>query len=128
MGRRRTNAQSNAQSFETQGGSHIRYMRLFADMIYSPAFMNLSSSAKVAYMVLKMQWKGDSFSGSTVTCPYSEFNRFGLANKTIGKAIKELTNAGFIEVDKGTRQTAKNDYLKRQRNIYRFIDKWKNTS
>lgn len=125
MGKKRAYSQFKPQGFETNGGDHIRYMRLFEDMIYHPKFMELSSSAKVTYMILKMQWKGDSYSGSSVVCPYNEFNRFGLANRTVGRAIKELEASGFIKTERGTVQTAKNDFLKRQPNLYTFTDDWK---
>ena len=125
VGKKKAYSQYRPQGFETIGGDHVRFMRLFEDMMYHPRFLKLSSSAKVAYMILKMQWKGDSYSGSSVVCPYNEFHRFGLANKTIGKAIKELETSGFIKTERGTIQTAKNDFLRRQPNLYTFTDDWK---
>lgn len=115
------------QSFETCGGNHPRFMRLFEDMINHPNFKGLSSSAKVVYMILKAQWRGESYSGSSVECPYSTFRSFGLASKTIGRATKELEDAGFIRIERGTIQTSKNNYLRRQPNLYTFTDRWKET-
>lgn len=69
-----------------------KHLRLTKDMLMDPAYMELSSSAKVLYQYMKMWACGRD----TVT--YSASMAKGLIDaKTFRKARDELVEAGFID-------------------------------
>lgn len=115
MGRKKRNP---PPSFATKKGTWDRnhYVMLFDDLLDSPAFINLSSSAKVTYLILMQEYKGD-LTGSRIICPYSTFEKKGMRSNTLSTAIMQLEVFGFIEVDHGG--------LEHRPNIYHLIDDWK---
>lgn len=106
--------------FETTSKS--TYTRIYDDMLMSDAFRSLGNPARFVYLLLKSEYKGN-YTGNTVTCPYSTMKPYGMNTKTIKRALLELEEKGFIEIEYGTRQFDGN--LRRDRNKYTFSDKWK---
>lgn len=112
------------ESFETSKPNG-HWVRFYADMLNSEAYKTLSHKARTALIVLKLQYKGN-FTGSTVVCPYKEFQQYGMNTTTIKKALMELEEKGFVKISYGARQI--NGNLHRQPNEYEFIDAWKSYS
>ena len=92
------------------------YVMLFDDQLDSPAYINLSSSAKMAYTILRQEYKGE-YSGAKVICPYSTFEKKGMRANTLSYALLQLEVFGFIKVDHGG--------LEHKPNIYYFSEDWK---
>ena len=92
------------------------YCQFFHDMLDSPAYIALSSSAKEAYTILREEYKGP-FSGSTVKCTYATFKSKGMRANTVSRALLMLEVFGFIKVEHGG--------LEHQPNKYTFSDGWK---
>lgn len=115
MGRKK---RSPPPSFATRKGTWERnhYVMLFDDLLDSPAFINLSSSAKEAYVILMEEYRGE-FTGSKVICPYSNFEKKGMRPNTLSTALLQLEVFGFIKVDRGG--------LEHKPNIYHLVDDWK---
>ena len=84
-------------------------------MINSQAFKNLSNPARVAYLLLKAQC--NKFGQNEVKYPYSHAQTY-MDKKTFNKALKQLTENGFIE---------KSSYggLYRRTNVYKFVEAWR---
>lgn len=121
--RKSKKTQYQAQPFESSQNGHDRYMRLYESMFSSDAWRSLSHASRTVYLIIRNQYKGN-FTGNTLICPYSVFQKYGMNNTTIKKCISELERKGFIEVKSGTRQcTSKN--LHRTPNEYTLIGKWK---
>lgn len=92
------------------------YVMLFDDQLDSPAYISLSSSAKLAYTILRQEYKGE-YSGSKVICPYSTFEKKGMRANTLSNALLQLEVFGFIKVDHGG--------LEHKPNVYQFSEDWK---
>ena len=105
-------------AFATKKGSWDKnhYIMLFDDFLDSPAYINLSLSAKVAYTILRQEYKGEA-SGSKVVCPYSTFEKKGMRANTLSSSILQLEVFGFITVDHGG--------LEHRPSVYHFSDGWK---
>lgn len=110
---------SKVQPFETPKTSE-HFTRLHDSLIESGAYKKLSHSARTVYTLIKSEYKGD-YTGNKVICPYSKFRAYGMDGRTIPKAIAELEQAGFIEVERFGLVTGK---LYRYPNEYKLIDKW----
>ena len=105
-------------AFATSKGTWERnpYCLLFYDMLNSPAYIELSASAKEAYTILREEYKGP-LTGDTVICPYSTFQSKGMRPNTLFRALIMLEVFGFIKVDHGG--------LEHQPNRYTFSEGWK---
>lgn len=103
----------------TAGDWHTHFTPFFDDMIDSLAYITLSSKAKEVYMIIRKQYRGESYSpGSIVKCPYSTLReQYKIRNESIANAINELEIFGFIEVQRGG--------LEHRPSEYKLIDKWK---
>lgn len=125
MAKRKKAEQYRPQPFESSMGGSEHFTRIFDSMLKHQSFKNLSSSARSVYLILKLQYRGESFStGSKVVCPYRTFNEYGIQNKTASRALTELEKAGFIRIERGTKQTGKNPNLYRNPSIYHFVSDW----
>jgi len=115
MGRKK---RSPPPAFATRKGTWEKnhYVMLFDDLLDSPAYISLSSSAKVTYTILMQEYKGE-FTGSKVICPYSTFEKKGMRANTLSTALLQLEVFGFIKVDRGG--------LEHRPNIYHLVDDWK---
>lgn len=104
-------------AFTTIGDWHDnQFVPLFANMLESELYINLSSAAKEAYTILRLQYKG-SFTGNTIKCSYKRFEKMGMRRNTVARAIVELECFGFIAVNHGG--------LRHMNNEYTFIETWK---
>ena len=92
------------------------YIMLFDDQLNSPAYINLSAPAKMAYTILRQEYKGE-YSGAKVICPYSSFEKKGMRANTLSNALLQLEVFGFIKVDHGG--------LEHKPNVYYFSEEWK---
>jgi len=81
----------------------------------SKAWLDLSSSAKVAWIYLKKQ-KNTNDCGEHIKLPYGDPDN-PLSKRTFARTIKELIQHGFIELEQ------KGGLMKRP-NIYKLSDKW----
>ena len=108
------------ETFESCGKSNEHFTALYDSMIESAAYKSLSSSARTVYTVIKSKYRGD-FTGNEITCPYAVFEEYGLQHTTVKRALDDLENAGFIEVE---RQGFTTKNLHREPNIYRLSSRW----
>lgn len=86
--------------FATGGTWHTHHVILFDDLLNSPAYIALSSTAKEAYTILMQEYKG-KFTNNTVTCPYSTFKSKGMRPNTLSRALLQLETYGFISIEHG---------------------------
>ena len=108
--------QGQPPAFATGGSWHTRYVMLFCDLLESQAFINLSSSAKEAYLILMQEYKG-CYTGPRVICPYRTFIEKGMRANTLSRALVMLEVFGFIRIEPGG--------LARQPSIYHLTGGWK---
>ena len=114
MGRKRRRAPP--PSFMTSL-PHRGFIQMFNDQFDSPAFICLSPVAKVMYLILRQQYKGD-YTGNDIICPYSTFIEKGISRNSIPENLRMLKAMGFITWESGG--------LYHTPNLYHFIDDWKN--
>lgn len=104
-------------------GKNEHFVPLYDDLVNSEAWLDLSSKAREVYLIIYQRYRGN-YSGDTVICPYSEFNKFGIQNTTVSRKLEELGKHGFIKVERGTVQCSANNNLRRQPNRYKFLHDW----
>lgn len=112
MGKRK---QRDPPSFMT-AQPHKGFVPMFNDQLNSPAFISLSTVAKVMYLILRQEYKGD-YTGNNIICPYSTFVEKGISRNSISDNLRQLEALGFI--------TWENGGLYHQPNHYDFTDGWK---
>lgn len=112
MGKRK---QRDPPSFMT-AQPHKGFVPMFNDQLNSPAFISLSTVAKVMYLILRQEYKGD-YTGNNIICPYSTFVEKGISRNSISDNLRQLEALGFI--------TWENGGLYHQPNHYHFTDGWK---
>lgn len=86
------------------------YVMFFDELLNSPAYIALSSTAKETCTILMQEYKSPE-TGPKVNCPYSTFQKKGM------RAIIQLKFFGFIKVEHGG--------LEHQPSIYHFSEDWK---
>lgn len=96
MGRKITRPPKHLTSKPTWNHNH--YVPLFDEMLDSPAFVALSHGAKIVYLLIAKEHKGD-FTGDKVICPYSTMEEHGIRTQSISKWLRELEALGFIRID-----------------------------
>ena len=111
------------KSWESVGGNRLS-ANIYASMIQSKAWMQLSKNARLLYVYMKMQYYGAK---NLVDHPETDFVfNWALASKTYKlysnyarfKSDRDmLIKYGFIEVIENGKNT-------RTKSIYRFSDKW----
>ena len=97
------------------GNSHEHHIRLYDNMLNSPAWRSLSNGARTLYITILSQYKG-VYSGDTVICPYSYMEEHGIRRGSIPKWLDELKEKGFIKIQGGG--------LYKQPNHYELIKDW----
>jgi hypothetical protein len=85
------------------------------EVICSPAFKQLTNTARTAYTLLRAQVKKKG--QSEVIYPYSHATDY-MERRSFSKAIQQLIEVGFIE-------KKQSGGLYRRTNIYLFSDKWR---
>lgn len=109
--------------FEKRGNSNLSCV-LYAEMLQSPAWYQLSNNAKVLYSYMKLQLYGQKdkpqerqdcfvFNKAMYTKTYPLFKN----GEQFNKHCHELIQYGFIE-------EVENGHTTRTKNIYRYSDKW----
>lgn len=94
---------------------HKGFVQMFNDQLNSPAFISLSNVAKVMYLILRQEFKGD-YSGNNIICPYNTFIEKGISRNAIPDNLRMLEAMGFI--------TWENGGLYHQPNLYHLTDGW----
>ena len=103
--------------------SNEPYAAIYASMLGSVAFLNLSHGAQALYVFMKLQYKNKQNGAAGLQPDQFYFNqamyeKYGFTNPTqFQKYKKELIQQGFIKVDECGRTT-------RTKNIYSFSDEW----
>lgn len=101
------------------------HTRLYDSLLRSPAWLNLSDSAKWQYFFLRSQYKGglrqcDGNGNAMVICPYKDIRAAGIkSNETISKNFAQLEALGFITIKGGGFHVASQ---------YKFSDNWQGIS
>lgn len=120
---RRGKSKFKPYTFEKIGNANLSAV-LFASMLQSNAYLDLSSNAKVLYTYMKLQLYGQAekpqgkqdcfvFNKAMYTKVYPLFKN----GEQFTKHCHELIRNGFIE-------EIENGHTTRTKNIYRFSDKW----
>ena len=92
------------------------YIRLYDEMIDSPAYIALSDQAKAVYTLLVREYKG-IFTGNVVKCPYALMESHGIRRQSIANWLAELQALGFIQIEI-------HGGMFRNPNEYRLINGW----
>ena len=105
-------------TYKNNGHIDNYYVRCYASMVNSPAWVSLSGNAVKLYVLLRDQYRERPEQiGGLIKCPYSYIRSKGIgSNETISRAFKELEAFGFIAYKtKGGHNIA---------NEYKLSDKW----
>ena len=117
-------------------GTSDNFGRLYVSMVQSGAFQALSMKARYFYMLCTIQAastqgkralyqyadaEGETFGEACFVFPREHQKKFGYMGKDANRYFDELEQAGFIE-------TVRQNNHRRKMNVYRFSDKWKNSS
>lgn len=117
---------SKAKNYKTLSAEtpkpNEHFTRLHDSLIKSVPYKKLSHSARTVYTILKSEFKGWA-TGNNIICPYRLFNEYGLNNMTIAKALRELEEAGFIEIERQGVTVNKNLHHKAP-TVYHLSNKW----
>ena len=122
-GRRKAYVPKSFESIEGAPGSRV-FASIYIPMMQSKAWANLKNGARVLYLYMKAQYRGQKNLADHPEIDF-EFSQ-GLAKNVyhlytnmeqFRKDRDSLIENGFIEVVENGRFT-------RTRNIYRFSDKW----
>ena len=91
-----------------------RFLQLGNSLLLSRHFQKLSANAQILYLCLAMEAGGKR----EVIISRSHAQKYGIAQTTFSRAIKQLSDAGFIRIDqtRGRYET----------NRFEFISDWKN--
>lgn len=92
-----------------------KFVQLHRDLYTSLAFRSLEPQAKIVFITILFQYKGDG--NLTLICPYKDFKQAGVkSNATISKALTQLELYGFIKTEYGG--------IGQVPNKYTLIGKW----
>ena len=95
-----------------------RFIQVGNSLLLADAFHNLNSGARFLYLCLAMEAGGKpgvKFSRSTA-------KKYGIPTTTFERAIKQLRDAGFIELQEDE------NMFQYAANVYRFSSRWKSNS
>ncbi|MBU1275807.1 MAG: hypothetical protein KJ720_10560 [Proteobacteria bacterium] len=73
-----------------------RFLKVFHDMLDSPAWFAISNAARVAYLHLAADYDGSPGKEARLRLPYSQAEKL-MTRKTFAKALRELQAKGFIQ-------------------------------
>ena len=114
------------KSFESSKSKDVS-ANIYASMIQSNAWNNLTNNARVLYLYMKMQYYGQkTIPNMEQDCFYfhkSLFTKTYLLYKNTSQFYKDrqlLIDNGFIEIVGGSTKTT------REKMIYRFSSEWQN--
>jgi hypothetical protein len=115
MGKRNTKKKSHQKPY---------FVQLLYGVIDSEAFWNLSRSARDIFLLFKREYNG--FNGDRLILPYGTAKRvIGIAPATYCKGIKELVDAGFLDI---VRSGGLNMGKGKNPSIYAFSERYKEKS
>jgi hypothetical protein len=101
-----------------QGDPRGGHVRLYWEIMDSPAWRSLTATDQRAYLALHRQLF--SFNNGDISLPISTARHRGITNEsTLAKSLRALTAVGLIAV---TRRTAHRRDGSRLPNLYRFTD------
>ena len=92
-----------------------RFIQVGNSLLLSEAFQKLTASARLTYFALALEGGGKK----TVTFSHGAAKKYGITPSTYDRTVKQLRDAGFIEVigDPNLNQFKANEY--------RFCSRWK---
>ena len=96
-----------------EGSSRAPFSRISKTLLTDPAFLALTPTAQHVYLCMTVeagQYREFTFTKSTA-------DKYGIAHRSLLRAVQDLTAAGFIETQSG--QSV------RKPNNYRFSFAWK---
>ena len=97
MGRKQKNAKPPDFLTAKRTYDHNHHIKLFDEMIDSPAWIVLSDGAKNVYLVIVKEYKG-MYTGNKVKCPYSTMKNHGIRTQSIAGWLAELEALGFLKI------------------------------
>ena len=109
--------------WESVGGNRLS-ANIYASMIQSKAWMQLSKNARLLYVYMKMQYYGAK---NLADHPETDFVfNWALASKTYGlyTNYKQFQNDRNMLITNGFIELIENGKNTRTKSIYRFSDKW----
>ncbi len=109
--------------WESVGGNKLS-ANIYASMIQSKAWMQLSKNARLLYVYMKLQYYGAK---NLVDHPETDFVfNWALASKTYGlyTNYKQFQNDKNMLITNGFIELIENGKNTRTKSIYRFSDKW----
>lgn len=88
-----------------------RHIKLFHEMLESPAWIVLDHGAQSVYISILAEYKGN-YTGNRVKCPYDTMRKHGIRTQSIPKWLVELEALGFIKITtRGGMYKIPNEYL-----------------
>ncbi len=109
--------------WESVGGNRLS-ANIYASMIQSKAWMQLSKNARLLYVYMKLQYYGAK---NLADHPETDFVfNWALASKTYGlyTNYKQFQNDKNMLITNGFIELIENGKNTRTKSIYRFSDKW----
>ena len=97
-----------------ESGKQEPYTRIGVTLLKHSAFIDLNPCAKLLYSLMTLECGGNR----EFTFPLHTAAQYGINAKTLRRSVKELAEAGFIEIVQSGKIT-------REPNRYRFIFDWK---
>ena len=96
-------------------GITTAYCRTARELLFDPTYLKLTESAKGVYLLMRCSCGSNS--NQWFKLPYSEAAKAGYSQPTFRRAIKLLSDLGFIEI--------KQEQNCGDPNLYRFIGAWR---
>ena len=126
MSRRQRRPKQEVFAFESSKGENDKFAKIYASMLQSPAWKNLTKPQQILYVYMKLQFRSETrekVPDKPDICFY--FNQtlwkktYGLYTNTtcFYKDRNALIQNGFIELEESGRNT-------RTRSVYRLSYKW----
>lgn len=98
-------------------GSRMPHIELYADLLQDPVFAGLTGSALKTYLGM-LKEHGPRNDNIAFVFPRQVAKQYGISEDSLLRAIKELTQKGFI-------RCYENNANLRKPNLYVFSDDWK---
>lgn len=94
-------------------GNDGRFIQVGNSLLLSPRFQTLEATDRIVYLSMVMESGGKS----DFIFPKNAAAKYGIAPRTLSRAVKRLEAAGFIQKSSG--------WTTREPNQYRFSMEWK---
>src|SRR5699024_5620480 len=91
---------------KTVTGQPFPFIQIYADLLQSPTFTALSTSARCCYVAMALEAKGDRL----FQFPRKQAEKYGIPPRTLVRNVQELVSAGFIICRSGRSNRTASDY------------------